>query len=103
MDHDFKTKLRVLLWLLLLRAPQSTAQDCLSTDDAKVLLATPWASQVGWDSTTQDGSWLGLSCTHPVLGLSMYVYHSPVSSHCSLSYHSQLANPALLVLLVLAL
>ena len=64
--HSTKASLslfsRLVLLVHLSHLSFSLAQDCVPASDAEVLLATPWAAQVGWASTAAPADWPGVTC-----------------------------------------
>ena len=61
----------LLLWVLFTNASLSFAQECVSAAEADVLLATSWAAQAGWNTSTEVAAWPGVQCDFDASGLNM--------------------------------
>ena len=80
-DNNMQSTCSLRIWLFFLLLCQlcctTTFAQNISTAVADILLATPWASQVGWQSTVSTANWKGVTST--TRGLAMLV---PLPTFC---------------------
>ena len=51
----------IMAFWKLMCIPSVSAQPC--SNDANLLLAAPWAQQVGWNLSVATSNWTGVSCS----------------------------------------